>query len=99
MLDVQCPYCQKALSLGQRKGLILRPAIPCIHCGGMVRVKQNIVYLNSGLLGTMLGINSQLFLKLSLDLIICIGLFAIFFLQPFIDILYSLEPAEDDFDF
>lgn len=100
MLDVQCPHCQKALSLRQRKGLILQPSIHCIHCNGLVRIKQNSVFLNSWFLGTIFGITMQLFLNSSLPFIICTVLFVGFVFQPFIDILYSLEPEEeDDFDF
>ncbi|MDF3125274.1 hypothetical protein [Rheinheimera sp. 1928-s] len=58
------------------------------------------MFLNSWFLGTIFGITMQLFLNSSLPFIICTVLFVGFVFQPFIDILYSLEPEEeDDFDF
>jgi phage FluMu protein Com len=99
MLEVQCPHCKKLLSLRQRKGLIIQSSIHCIYCNRLVRIRLNSIYLNSWFLGTILGIAMYLFLKSSLPLIICTSLFVGFVFQRFIDIFYSLESAEDDFDF
>lgn len=99
MFDVQCPHCKKTLTIRQRKGLIIQPSIRCIFCHKSIKISENATFLNSWFLGTILGISMQLFLNSSLPFIICTALFVCFFLQPFIDIFYSLEPAEDDFDF
>lgn len=99
MFDVQCPHCKKGLTITQRKGLIIQPSIRCAFCHKSIKIREKAALLNSWFLGTILGIMMQVFWQMSLDLIICTVLFVVFFIQPFIDIFYSLEPAEDDFDF
>lgn len=99
MFNVECPHCKKKLGIYQRKALFLYERCQCVYCGKYFKVKEKSRLANSWFLGTLLGVSMTIFFKASLPVIIIVVLCSSFFLQPFIDILYPLEDAEDDAEY
>lgn len=100
MFDVCCPHCKKKISLMQRKGLVFLPFITCIHCHKKVQSNKLFRDINSGMLGILIySVGDSFFPDISKMLVLCLGLTFIVCCQGFFDIFFTLESAEDDFDF
>jgi hypothetical protein len=100
MLKVQCPHCKKLLSLVQRKGLVFLPFITCVHCHKKVQSNKRFRDVNSAMLGIFTySVGGAFFPDVSKMLILCLGLTFIVCFQGVFDIFFTLESAEDDFDF
>ncbi len=100
MFEVRCPHCQKILKLAHRKGLIFSPFILCVYCMKKIQTNKTFRYVNSGMLGffTFL-VGKSFFPNVSPMIILCMGITLIVFFQGIFNLFYSLESAEDDFDF
>lgn len=100
MFGVQCSHCKNALSLSQRKGLIYRPFIFCFYCNKKVQSNKSFRDVNSATLGIFTyAVGVTFFPDVSKMLILCLGLTFIVCFQGMFDIFFTLESAEDDFNF
>jgi|GEM_PF-5734733 len=100
MLEVKCPHCKKNISLMQRKGLVFLSFITCIYCHKKVQSNKLFRDINSGSLGiSIYFVGESFFPDVSKMLVLCMGLTFIVCFQGILDIFFTLESAEDDFDF
>lgn len=100
MFETLCPHCNKILLLAHRKGLIFNPFILCVYCGKKVQTNKTFRDINSGSLGLCtFFVGKYFFPSVSSITIFCVGIILIVVFQSVFDIFYSLESAEDDFDF
>lgn len=100
MFEVRCPHCNQKISLKQRRWLILKPFIYCIYCNKKVQSNKMFRDINSGMLGIFAFLaGKHIFPEVSAMLILCLGLTFIVCFQGIFDVFFTLESAEDDFDF
>ncbi len=96
MFSVSCPHCNRQLSLSQRKGLLFHAAIFCIYCAKPIKIKEISQLLNSLTIGVVCGILFTAFTNYSTGTVILLASVISLFFQRYLNILYSLEPAENE---
>ncbi len=96
MFSVPCPHCHGQLSLSQRKGLLVHAAIFCIYCAKPIKIKETSQFLNSITIGVVCGILFAAYTNYSTGTVILLASVISLFFQRYLNILYSLEPAENE---
>mgnify|MGYP006928184087 CR=1 FL=1 len=96
MFEVPCPHCKSKLSLKQRKGLLFHVAIFCLYCAKPIKIKEVSIHLNSITIGVVCGILFSAFSNYSTGMVMVLAAVIGIFIQPFLNIFYSLVVAETE---
>lgn len=96
MLSEQCPHCGKDLQISDRLELIYKFYGTCKYCHQDFLPKRQPMIWSSGVIGAIVGVLATALLNLDYFSAIGLALFVVFIAQRFINILYSLDPLEND---
>ena len=94
ILTRSCPCCGKDISLTERMVLLRHKPLICKYCTKAVKPSNNISLFHSFIIGFIISWSIRHYTELGFIWVISLGLFVIIFLQPTVDLLFSLE--EDD---
>jgi len=94
ILTRSCPCCGKGIPLTERMVLLRHKPLICKYCTKAVKPSNNISLVHSFIIGFIISWSIRHYTELGFIWVISLGLFVIIFLQPIVDLLFSLE--EDD---
>lgn len=96
LLDVACPHCGHSLKLSERTGLIWDCYDQCRYCQQYFQVKRRRILTNAAVIGWMIGMFSHIVLQNEIWQSVLLSVTLVVVFQRFVDLLYSLEPVNDD---
>lgn len=95
-LQVACPHCSQLLRLSERTGLIWHCYDQCRYCQQYFQVKRRRILTNAAVIGWMIGLLSHIILQIEIWQSALLSVILVVVFQRFVDLLYSLEPVNDD---
>lgn len=96
MFNVKCPHCKNKIAFFERKTLIFKRIFNCKNCHNSVKVNSRSSDLNSTTIGIVVGLVTYYYFDLSLNALIAICIVAVLLFKGLLDMLFSLEKADDD---
>lgn len=94
ILTRSCPCCEEAISFSERLVLIKHEPLICKHCLKPLKPSNNISLIHSFIIGFAISWAIKHYTELGFIWVVSLGLFTIIFIQPVVDMLFSL--VEDD---
>jgi hypothetical protein len=91
ILTRSCPCCGKGISFTKRLVLLKHEPLICKYCAKALKPNNNITTIHSFIIGFIISWSVKHYTELGFIWVISLGLFAIIFLQPIVDMLFSLE--------
>jgi len=96
LFEVACPHCSQPLKLSERTGLIWHCYDQCRYCQQYFQVKRRRIMTNAAVIGWMIGLLSHIILQIEIWQSVLLSVTLVVVFQRFVDLLYSLEPVNDD---